>query len=201
MKLDNSLLPNLQEPRPGVRRRPYDPTGDYNVVKDYGITMFFYQQHVVKPRRAEDDARLLRAAAEVRQKGRTNLLDGAEEVVPLALDGARARPEHRRARPTSTRSRSSCSSIRNGVTTISSSNYINDASAGKIILGQGWNGDVRRIVAGPQEAGRHHRGDPDRRRPRCGPTTGASRPTAPHPVAAHAWINCLLDRRRRGHRR
>ena len=28
---------------------------------------------------------------------------------------------------------------------------------------------------------------------RCGPTTGASPRTAPHPVAAHAWINCLLE--------
>ena len=42
------------------------------------------------------------------------------------------------------------------MTTIDSSNYINDAIAGKIILGQGWSGDVRRIVAGAQEAGRHH---------------------------------------------
>ena len=66
-------------------------------------------------------------------------------------------------------------SIRKGVTTIDSSAYINDAIAGKIILSQGWNGDVRRIVRRAQEAGRHHGGSSRPRRRRSGRTTGASR--------------------------
>jgi spermidine/putrescine-binding protein len=43
--------------------------------------------------------------------------------------------------------------IRKGVTTIDSSGYINDAIAGKIILSQGWNGDVRRIVQARKKQG------------------------------------------------
>jgi len=81
-------------------------------------------------------------------------------------------------------------SIRHGVTTISSSSYIDDAIAGKIILGQGWNGDVRRIVQGRKKQGDitavllHDMSEiwSDNW---CIPTT------APHPVAAHAWINWL----------
>ena len=52
-------------------------------------------------------------------------------------------------------------SIRKGVTTIDSSAYINDAIVSKIMLSQGWNGDVRRDRGGAQEAGRHHGGHPD----------------------------------------
>jgi spermidine/putrescine-binding protein len=82
--------------------------------------------------------------------------------------------------------------IRKGVTTIDSSNYINDAIAGKIILGQGWNGDVRRIYQA-----RKKQGD-------ITPVLleGMSEVwadnwcipvSAPDPVAAHAWINWLLE--------
>ena len=65
-------------------------------------------------------------------------------------------------------------SIRKGVTTIDSSAYIDDAIAGKIILGQGWNGDVRRIVQGRAKQGDITAVIPTRPR-RSGRTTGASR--------------------------
>ena len=82
-------------------------------------------------------------------------------------------------------------SIRKGVTTISSSGYINDAIAGKIILSQGWNGDVRRIVQGRKKQGDitaviPHGGVGDLGGQLVHPGD------APHPVAAHAWINWLL---------
>ena len=82
-------------------------------------------------------------------------------------------------------------SFRKGVTTISSSSYIDDAIAGKIILGQGWNGDVRRIVQGRKKQGDItavllHEASEIWSDNWCIPST------APHPVAAHAWINWLL---------
>ncbi len=90
------------------------------------------------------------------------------------------------------RSSSSCCRIRPGVTTISSYGYINDASAGKIILSQGWNGDVRRIVQA-----REKEGDITAVIPTEASEIWADNwcilGTAPHPVAAHAWINWLLD--------
>jgi len=82
-------------------------------------------------------------------------------------------------------------SIRSGVTTITSSNYINDGSAGKIILGQGWNGDVRRIVSA-----RKKQGDITAVIPHGASEKWADNwcilANAPHPKAAHAWINFLL---------
>ena len=83
-------------------------------------------------------------------------------------------------------------SIRKGVTTISSFGYINDASAGKIILSQGWNGDVRRILKARKKVGDITAVLPTEKSEVwadswCVPAT------APHPVAAHAWINWLLE--------
>jgi len=82
-------------------------------------------------------------------------------------------------------------SIRKGVTTIDSSGYINDAIAGKIIMSQGWNGDVRRIVQGRKKFG-----DITAIIPHAASEIWADNwcipVNAPHPVAAHAWINWLL---------
>ncbi len=82
-------------------------------------------------------------------------------------------------------------SVRKGVTTIDSSAYINDAIAGKIIVSQGWNSDVRRIVQG-----RKKQGDIAAILPHAASEIWADNwaipVSAPHPVAAHAWINWLL---------
>ena len=85
-------------------------------------------------------------------KGRTNILDGAEEVVPLALMAIGLDPNTDSAADFA-KVKSFLLSIRNGVSTIDSSNYINDSMAGKIILGQGWSGDVRRIVQARKKEG------------------------------------------------
>jgi spermidine/putrescine transport system substrate-binding protein len=151
--------------------------------------MFFYNNTIIteQPSTMKDFYDLLPKYV---SKGRTNILDGAEEVVPLGLMAIGLDPN------TDSQSDFDAVSkfllgIRNGVTTISSYGYINDAIAGKIILGQGWNGDVRRIVQG-----RKAQGDITPIIP-----TGASEVWAdnwcipvgaPHPVAAHAWINFLL---------
>jgi spermidine/putrescine transport system substrate-binding protein len=188
LAMDPALLPNLKNLDPTFLKASYDPTGQYHVIKDYGITMIFYNNTIVTehPQTMHDFYALLTKYV---SKGRTNLLDGAEEVVPLALMALGLDPN--------TGSKSDFSkvtdylmSFRKGVTTISSSSYIDDAIAGKIILGQGWNGDVRRIVQGRKKQGDitavllHDMSEiwADNW---CIPTT------APHPVAAHAWINWL----------
>src|SRR5712671_5253889 len=84
MRLDKALLPNLKNLDPSFLKPSYDPTGDYHVIKDFGITMFFYNNKVV----TEHPTTMLdfyHALPKFVGKGRTNLLDGAEEVVPLAL--------------------------------------------------------------------------------------------------------------------
>ena len=189
MALDKALLPNLKYLDPSFLRPSYDPTGDYHVIKDFGITMFFYNNKIVKeqPKSMLD---FYHALPKYVSMGRTNLLDGAEEVVPLALMALGMDP-NTTSQSDFSKVKSFLLSIRKGVTTIDSSAYINDAIAGKIILSQGWNGDVRRIVQG-----RKKQGDITAVIPQAASEIWADNwcipATAPHPVAAHAWINWLL---------
>jgi spermidine/putrescine transport system substrate-binding protein len=189
MALDKTLLPNLKYLDPSFLKPSYDPTGDYHVIKDFGITMFFYNNKIVteQPKTMLD---FYHALPKYVSKGRTNLLDGAEEVVPLALMALGLDP-NTDSQSDFNQVKSFLLSIRKGVTTIDSSSYINDAIAGKIILSQGWNGDVRRIVQGRQK-----QGDITAVIPQAASEIWADNwcipATAPHPVAAHAWINWLL---------
>ena len=190
MSLDKALLPNLKNLDPSFLKPSYDPTGNFHVIKDYGITMFFYMNTVVtdKPKTMHDFYELLPKYV---SKGRTNVLDGAEEVVPLALMALGLDPNTDSSSDFA-KVKNFLLGIRKGVTTIDSSGYINDSIAGKIILSQGWNGDVRRIVQA-----RKKQGDITPVIPTevsevwadnwCIPSN------APHPVAAHAWINWLLE--------
>jgi spermidine/putrescine transport system substrate-binding protein len=192
MKLDFNLIPNIKNLDPKFLKPTFDPTGEFHVIKDFGITMFFYQNTIVKPstepKTMKDFYDLLNANS---SKGRTNVLDGAEEVVPLAAMalGFDANTEDQGELD---ETQQFLLSIRKGVTTISSFGYINDASAGKIILSQGWNGDVRRILKARQKQGDITAVLPTEKSEVwadswCVPAT------APHPVAAHAWINWLLE--------
>jgi spermidine/putrescine transport system substrate-binding protein len=189
MALDKALLPNLKNLDPSFLKPSYDPTGDYHVIKDFGITMFFYNNKIIteQPATMLDFYHLL---PKYGSKGRTNLLDGAEEVVPLALMALGMNP-NTGSQADFNQVKSFLLSIRKGVTTIDSSAYINDAIAGKIILSQGWNGDVRRIVQG-----RKKQGDITAVIPHAASEIWADNwcipASAPHPVAAHAWINWLL---------
>ena len=189
MALDKALLPNLKNLDPSFLKPSYDPTGDYHVIKDFGITMFFYNNKIVtdQPKTMHD---FYMSMPKYVDQGRTNLLDGAEEVVPLALMALELNP-NTDSQSDFNQVKSFLLSIRKGVTTIDSSAYINDAIAGKIILSQGWNGDVRRIVQG-----RKKQGDITAVIPTQASEIWADNwciPVgAPHPVAAHAWINWLL---------
>jgi spermidine/putrescine transport system substrate-binding protein len=189
MALDKALLPNLKNLDPSFLKPSYDPTGDYHVIKDFGITMFFYNHKIVNesPQTMHD---FYLALPKYVSQGRTNLLDGAEEVVPLALMSLGLNP-NTDSQSDFNQVKSFLLSIRKGVTTIDSSAYINDAIAGKIIMSQGWNGDVRRIVQGRKKFGDitaviPHEASEIWADNWCIPLT------APHPVAAHAWINWLL---------
>ena len=188
MALDKSLIPNIKYMDPAFVKTTYDPTGEYSVSKDYGVTGFFFNNKIVTEKLSTMKD-FYDALTTYVSKGRTNVLDGAEEVVPLALMALGLDPNTTNDADFAA-AKDYLLKIRPGVTTIAAT-YIDDAIAGKIILGQGWNGDMRRIVAG-----RKAQGDITAVLP-----TGSSEiwadswvipTTAPHPVAAHQWINWLL---------
>jgi spermidine/putrescine transport system substrate-binding protein len=189
MKMDEALLPNKKNLDPKFLKAEYDTTGEYHVIKDYGITMFYYNNTIVteKPETMKDFYGLL---TKYSSQGRTNLLDGAEEVVPLALM-ALGLDANTDSQDDFDQVTDFLMSIRKGVTTISSSGIIDDTIAGKIILGQAWNGDVRRMVQG-----RKKQGDLTavlcKEKSEIWSDNWCIPETAPDPVAAHAWINWLL---------
>jgi spermidine/putrescine transport system substrate-binding protein len=189
MRLDKALLPNLKNLDPSFLKPSYDPTGDYHVLKDFGITMIFFNNKLVT-----DELKTMHdfymALPKIVSKGRTNLLDGAEEVVPLALMALGLDP-NTTSQSDFNQVKSFLLSIRKGVTTIDSSAYIDDAIAGKIILGQGWNGDVRRIVNGRAKQ-KDITGVILTEASEIWADNWCIPASAPHPVAAHAWINWLL---------
>jgi spermidine/putrescine-binding protein len=197
MKLDKALIPNASAVESSWVKTSYDPTGDYKVVKDFGVTMFFYNNKIIteKPTTMKQFYDLLPKYAQ----GRTHQPDGRRGGGGAAgADGARLRPEHRRPAELD-KAKSFLLSIRGGVTTIDSSTTSTTRSAGKIILGQGWNGDVRRILSA-----RKKQGDITAVLPQDTSEKWADNwcipATAPDPVAAHAWINHLCDRRWRSRR-
>ena len=193
MALDKALLPNLKYLDPSFLKPSYDPTGDYHVIKDFGITMFFYNNKIVneQPQTMHD---FYLALPKYVGKGRTNLLDGAEEVVPLALmslgldPNTNSQSDFNQVRSSCSRSaRASPPSTRPPTSTTLSPERSSS---------QGWNGDVRRIVQG-----RKKQGDITAVIPHAASEIWADNwcipVTAPHPVAAHAWINWLLTPARR----
>jgi len=189
MKMDDALLPNKKYLDPKFLKAAYDPTGEYHVIKDYGITMFYYNNTIITedPQTMLDFYHLLPKYV---SKGRTNLLDGAEEIVPLALM-ALGLDANTDSQNDFSKVTDFLMGIRKGVTTISASGIIDDTIAGKIILGQGWNGDVRRMVQG-----RKKQGDLTavlcREKSEIWSDNWCIPSTAPDPIAAHAWIDWLL---------
>ena len=187
MALDMALLPNLKNLQPSFRKTNYDPTGQYSVVKAYGITGFYYNNTVVteQPKTLMDFYQLLNKYV---SKGRTNLMDGPEEVPVLALL-ALGINQNTTDPADYAKARELLMSVRKGVTTIDSSSSTTDGIAGKIMLGQGWNGDMRRIVeAQPDITAVIPEGLSEIWADNwCIPAD------APHPVAAHAWINYMLE--------
>jgi spermidine/putrescine transport system substrate-binding protein len=190
MPLDHSLIPNLANVDPLWKNLDYDPGNKYSVIKDYGITLFFFRNDVVteSPKTMLDFYNLL---PKYGKKGRTNLMEQAEEVVPLALMALGLDPNTGSAADLA-KAKKLLMRIRPGVTTITSSNYIDDASAGKIILGQGWNGDVRRVAQARKKQGDITVVVPDGATERWADNWCITK-DAPDPVAAHAWINNILD--------
>ena len=191
MKLDKSLMPNYTKNiATAWRKRAYDPTDDYSIVKDYGITMFFYRNDIVKehPKTMLDFYNLL---PKYGKKGRTSIMEGAEEVVPLALMALGIDPNtDKLGRPQ--KAEKFLLSIRSGVTTITSSNYINDGVGREDHPRPGL--ERRRA---PDRAARKKKGDitvvvPHGMSEKLGGQLVHPQ-NASHPKAAHAWINFICD--------
>jgi spermidine/putrescine-binding protein len=189
MELDHELLPNLTNLQSNFTKMVFDPGNKYTIANDYGLTSFYYRTDVVT-----DPPATLKEWFEVlpEYKGKNiNFLSGAAEIVPLAMaalgyDVNSENPdeyEHALELLLPTKA---------AVKTVNSS-YVERLISGQIDLGIGWNGGVARAARTAAEKGVDIKYFVPEEKGFFWVTTWGIPADAPHPVAAHAWINFLLD--------
>lgn len=190
LKLNHALLPNLKHLQPRFRRLGYDPGNRYSVPKNFGVTSFYWRSAVVKrpPTSIKDAFQVLH---DLPSGARVNFVDSASDVAVIALLalGHDVNTEKQSDYDEAARL---LRSVKPKIQTFSSE-YIPRGSAGEIDFGLGWNADVARIIAA--------RAKKNDKVVLLLPTTPtafwvdnwAIPSTAKHPVAAHRWINYMLD--------
>lgn len=190
MKLNKELIPNLEHMDPAYLGRDWDPQNDYSICKAWGTTGFVYDKTVItRELKTWND---FLDAAQNEASGRTTLLDDPVEITGIyywanGIDWDTTDPAHLDAAEdylvnTLAPHISAFDSYPGGAA-------IPQATAA---LMQAWNGDARiGIMESP---------DPDRWQWVLGsPKTElwmdnwAVLSSAPHPEAAHAFLNHVLD--------
>jgi spermidine/putrescine transport system substrate-binding protein len=189
--LTHELIPNLKNLQPAFTQTDYDPGNKYSVPKDYGITSFYWLTEKVsdQPKTIADCFELLKDPK--MKELNVNFLEGGPQNVSLALAalGYSINSEEQGEIEEATQL---LLDVKPNVDTINST-YIERASRGEIDFGMGWNGDVRRAIEALAKKDREMVYlVPD------GPTeywvdNWVIPEGAEHPVAAHKWIDFLLD--------
>src|SRR4029078_1452124 len=186
--LDHSKIPNLKSRGAQCRKLSYDPGNKYSVPKDAGVTAFTYRTDRVKStlNSWKDFFDFLPHA-----KGlHVNFIESPAEVIGVALNALGYSMNTKSDKELDAASKLLLS-VKPYVTTINEV-YLDDFSAGKIDLGITYSGDGLRA-----QAARHAKTGirvvlpPGRSE--LWIDTWAISADAPHPEAAHAWINFVLQ--------
>ena len=188
-ELDHDLIPNLKNLKQKFREDINDPGNKYAVTKDYGITTFYYRTDVV----TDPPDTLLGWWEELpKYKGKNiNLVEGGPETIPLTLIALGLDPQSTNEADYQ-KALDLMLKAKPAVKTINSS-YIDRLSQGRIDIGLGWNGDIARGIAAAAERdvevkmfisqdGGWYWTD-------CWMIPSAGK----NPVAAHKWIDYMLD--------
>jgi putrescine transport system substrate-binding protein len=188
-KLDHSLIPNLKNLHPQFTKNRFDPGNQYSVTKDYGITTFYYRKDVVPE---PPDTLLGWFELLPKMKGKNiNFIEGAAETLPLPLLALGLDP-------TSTDEADYDKAIelmltaKPAIKTINST-YIERLGQGQIDIGLGWNGDIARGAAAAKEKGIEIGMFVPQDRGWTWTDDWVINATGKNPVAAHKWINLMLD--------
>jgi spermidine/putrescine transport system substrate-binding protein len=188
-ELDPSLIPNLKNIDPTFRNLAYDPQGKYSAIKDYGVTGFLYKKSAVPnpPTTLQDWFEMLPS---LRGK-QINFTDGPTEAPLLALAAlgidVNTTDDTQFAKGMALLDKS-----KSAVTSLNSS-YIDPASQGLYDVTMAWNGDMPGIIAAAQKSGVELGYFIDPQRGVFWTDTWVIAAGSQHPVAAHAWINWMLD--------
>src|SRR5918998_2923625 len=191
MPLTHELIPNMKNIQPAFTKTDYDPGNKYSVPKDYGITSFYWLTDKVSdnPTTIAECFELLK---DPKMKDlRVNFLEGGTQVMALAL-AALGYSINTEEEGEIEEAKQLLIDVKPNVDTINST-FIERAQRGEIDFGMGWNGDIRRAIVTLAKKDREMVFlVPD------GPTeywvdNWVIPADAEHPVAAHKWIDFLLE--------
>ena len=188
MKLDHSLIPNLKNLAPHWTQLSYDPGNVYSVVKDTGITCFTLRSDNVKTQLHtwKDFFDFLPHSSGLT----VNFIESPSEVIGVALNSL--------GYSMNTDDESQLSQVRDLLLSVKpyvdtvNEVYVNDFQGGKIDLGITYSGDGLRIQAARKKEGDIEVIAPEGKS-EIWTDNWAISAYAPDPVAAHAWIDFILQ--------
>ena len=188
MKLDHSLIPNLKNLAPHWTQVSYDPGNVYSVVKDTGITCFTLRSDNVKTQLHtwKDFFDFLPHSSGLT----VNFIESPSEVIGVALNSL--------GYSMNTDDESQLSQVRDLLLSVKpyvdtvNEVYVNDFQGGKIDLGITYSGDGLRIQAARKKEGDIEVIAPEGKS-EIWTDNWAISAYAPDPVAAHAWIDFILQ--------
>jgi len=188
MELDHSLIPNLKNLAPHWRQLDYDPGNKFSVMKDTGLTGFTLRTDTVKTELHtwKDFFDFL-----PHSKGLTvNFIESPAEVIGVALNSLGYSMNTTSDKELNA-ARDLLLKVRPYVKTINEV-YVDDFISGKIDLGITYSGDGLRIRNARKSQGDILVVAPEGRS-EIWIDNWAISAYAPDPVAAHAWINYMLE--------
>ena len=191
MPLTHELIPNLSNLSDAFTQTDYDPGNKFSVPKNYGITSFYWLTDKVSetPASIKECFDLLKTPAMADKK--VNFLEGGTQIMALAL-AALGYSINTEDQGEIDEAKQLLIDVKPNVDTVNST-FIERAQRGEIDFGMGWNGDIRRAIESLAKEDREMVFlVPE------GPTEywvdNWVIPTdAEHPVAAHKWIDFVLD--------
>jgi spermidine/putrescine transport system substrate-binding protein len=191
LPLTHELIPNLKNLTPAFTKTEYDPGNKHSVAKDYGITSFYWITDKVS-----EPPTTMKAAFEFLKSPqakslRVNFLEGGTQNMALALKalGYSLNTEDQKEIDAA---RDLLVAVKPNVDTISST-YIERATRGEIDFGMGWNGDVRRAIVALKKKGVDMTYMVPEDSTEYWVDNWVIPKGAEHPVAAHKWIDYVLD--------
>jgi spermidine/putrescine-binding protein len=191
MPLTHELIPNMKNISPAFTQSDYDPGNKYSVPKDYGITSFFWLTDKVSanPTTLAEAFEFLKSPEA--EELRVNFLEGGVQLMALAL-AALGYSINTEEQSEIDEAKQLLIDVKPNVDTVNST-YIERASRGEIDFGMGWNGDVRRAIEALKKKDREMKYMVPEGKGDYWVDNWVISTDAEHPVAAHKWINYVLD--------
>jgi spermidine/putrescine transport system substrate-binding protein len=191
LKLNHELIPNIKNLQSTFTKLEYDPGNQYSIPKDYGITSFYWLTDKVsqKPATIKECFELLKGSD--LKDVRVNFLEGGTQVTAIALKalGYSLNSEDEKELD---EAKQLLLDVKPNVDTINST-FIERASKGDIDFGMGWNGDIRRAIKALEKKGQEMVFLVPEDSTEFWVDNWVIPAGAENPVAAHKWMNFVLD--------